>query len=304
MKYYTVLIVAVIVIAGLGLFVYYENENNHKTVTGSHVYLGAVYGGQTQLTNYVSASVYFGNGINLKDNIYYIVLSIWDSNYSYDQIGISSLYGKFYCTYSYTEMVNGSIKYVFDPHWVQIVPGQHEMSMYVYNGNVVFRFDNNNYTAYTGGNNFAIETNEKVGNHSFSGLTIYEEIYGFNKSLPGISFNFSNIEFGTTGYPTGSISDWIQFSHNLTDNFTSVVFMKSNSVNIYNSVPYTLVLTVKNLVSPAYFMVSDINVTLPGSGQYTFNLLPGNYTLYLIYGGQVKTYKVAIDSDVHYTITL
>ncbi|MCL4447016.1 MAG: hypothetical protein M1163_01245, partial [Candidatus Thermoplasmatota archaeon] len=163
---------------------------------------------------------------------------------------------------------------------------------------------NNNYTAYTGGNNFAIETNEKVGNHSFSGLTIYEEIYGFNKSLPGISFNFSNIEFGTTGYPTGPISDWIQFSHNLTDNFTSVVFMKSNSVNIYNSVPYTLVLTVKNLVSPAYFMVSDINVTLPGSGQYTFNLLPGNYTLYLIYGGQVKTYKVAIDSDVHYTITL
>lgn len=303
MRSYTVLVVVIIVIAGLGLYVYYENQSDQNKVNGSHVYLGAVYSGQAKSTNSISADVYFSSGPNLRENIYYVVLSVWDSNQSYDQIGISSLYGKFYSTYSYTEIVNGSIKYIFDPHWVSIVPGNHKLSMNVSQGKVEFRFDNSIFTAYTGGDYFSVETNERVGNHTFSGLTVYEEIYGFNKTLPGIAFNFSDLSYGTTGYPTGSLSNWASFSHNLTSNFTSLVFMKSNTVNIYNTPPLSLTLNVKNLQSSGQLIVSDVNLTIPGNGQYIFYLLPGNYTIYLEYSGQVVSYEIQLATDTAYTVT-
>ena len=303
MKSRVILIALLLVVAGLLVFIYHENYSKPNTPTGSHVYLGAVYSGQTKYTNYISANVDFGNGTNLKNNIYYIVLSIWDSNHSYDQLGISSLYGKFYSTYSYTETTNGSIRYIFNPHWFQIRPGSHSLSMYVSNGNVVFKFDATSYTAYTGGYNFAIETNEKIGNHSFSGLTIYEEIYGFNKTLPSISFNFSQVVFGTTGYPTGYVTEWYQFYHNLTNNYTSLVYMKSDTVNIYNAPSLTLKITVQNLPTSAYLIISDLNLTIPGSGQYPINLLEGHYTIYLVYQGQTKSYNVTLSSNTNYTIT-
>ncbi|MEM0133699.1 MAG: hypothetical protein QXU18_00510 [Thermoplasmatales archaeon] len=303
MKYYAVLVAAILVVAALGLYAYYDNLNSNKTVTGNHVYLGAVYYGPEKYTNAISAKVDFGKGANLNGSIYYVVLSIWDNNNSYDQIGISSLYGKFYCTYSYTEIVNGSIKYIFDPHWAQIVPGNHTLSLYVNNGDVIFKFDNNTFTAFTGGNNFIMGTYEKIGNHSFSGLTIYEEMYGFNNSFPGISFNFSELQYGTTGYAVGSITDWTPFSHNLT-NFSSYVYMKSNIVNIYNSLPLTLKLSVQNLLTPASLVVANMNFTIPGSGQYSVNLLKGNYTVHLLYGGQDKTYKISLNTNMTYKITV
>ena len=38
-------------VIGLGLYVYYTNETNKNTPTGSHVYLGAVYSGPLKYTN-------------------------------------------------------------------------------------------------------------------------------------------------------------------------------------------------------------------------------------------------------------
>jgi|YelNatPaOPRAMG01_1025707.scaffolds.fasta_scaffold00552_34 hypothetical protein len=242
MKYYVILVAVLIVVAGMIFFAYYENSlNERKLPSGSHVYLGAIYSGTPTETNFISATVTFNEGINLNDSIYYVVLSVWDSNESYDQIGISSLNGHFYATYSYTEMINGSIKYIFDPSWFPIRPGTHVISMYINSTsrNLTFTFDNKSHNAYTGGYYFRIKENEPIGNHSFSGLTVYEEIYGFNKSLPGISFNFSRVNYGTTGYPTGSITDWVRFSHNLTAVYNSTIYISGGSVNITNVLPHS-----------------------------------------------------------------
>ena len=306
MKYYTVLVAAILVIAALGLYAYYENMDVKKPDSGTHVYLGAVYDGSLKYANSISANVDFGGTANLNDDIYYVVLSIWDSNLSYDQIGISSLKGVFYSTYSYTEIVNGSIKYIFDPHWFPITPGNHSLSMYVSNGNVFFKFDKNTFAAFTGGNDFSISTNQKVGNHTFSGLTIYEEIYGFNNSFPGISFNFSNIQYGSPSSQGGAITNWAQFAHNLTNvsnRLDTYVYMKSNVVNIYNSLPLTLTVKVQNLTTSASLLVADFNFTIQGSGQYSLNLLKGNYTIYLQYGGRVNSYNVSLDSNKTYQIS-
>jgi hypothetical protein len=241
MKYYAVLAAVLIVIAGLGFFAYYDNSlHEQKVPSGSHTYLGVIYSGTPKQTNFISAIVNFDKGSNLNRSIYYVVLSIWDSNESYDQIGISSLDGRFYATYSYTEMVNGSIKYIFDPSWFPIGPGTHMISMNISSGKLTFTFDNKSYQAYTGGYYFLVRENEPIGNRSFSGLTVYEEIYGFNKSLPGISFNFSKINYGTIGYPTGSITDWVHFAHNLTAIYNSTVYIKDGIVNITNILPHSL----------------------------------------------------------------
>ncbi|MGC8562267.1 MAG: hypothetical protein ACP5NO_03600 [Thermoplasmata archaeon] len=306
MKYYTVLVAAILVIAALGLYVYYENKDVQKTDSGTHIYLGAVYYGPLRYANSISANVDFGGDVNLKNNIYYVVLSIWDSNLSYDQIGISSLNGNFYSTYSYTEIVNGSIKYIFNPHWFPISPGEHQLSMYVSSGNVFFKFDKNTFAAFTGGNDFAISTNQKVGNHTFSGLTIYEEIYGFNNSFPGISFNFSSIQYSTSSSQSSTITDWTQFTHNLTNvskKFSSYVYMKSNIVNIYNSQPLTLTLRVQNIPTSASLVVSDFNLTIPGNGQYSLDMMKGNYTLYLQYGGKINSYNISLNSNMTYQIS-
>lgn len=302
MKSAVVLVAAVVVVAALGLFVYSEYHGHQKVTTGSHVYLGAVYAGQTENTNYISSNVYFADGANLKNNIYYVVLSVWDSNHSYDQIGISSANGKFYSTYSYTYIVNGSIKYIFKPTWFQISPGKHQLSMYINSGKVFFKVDSTTYTAFTGGDYFVIETTERIGNSSFRGLTIYEEVYGFNKTLPGISYNFYNISYGTTGYPPGIVTSWTTFSHNLSSNYSAYVYMKGNTVNIYNADPLTLTVNVRNLNSRAYLEVSDLNISVLQDGTYTFSLLAGNYTLHLVYLGQIKSYNVSVESNTSYTL--
>jgi hypothetical protein len=305
MKYWAVLLVViVVVVAAAGLYIFYETQNDKKSPTGSHIYLGAVYSGQTKDVNYISASVDFNNGANLKNTIYYAVLSAWDNNKSYDQIGVASLYGNFYSTYSYTTMLNGTIQYLY-PHkgWFSISPGEHSFSVSATNGNVTFTFNNKSYTAHTGGSYFTLSSNEIIGNHSYAGLTIYEEVYGFNKTLPSISYNFTDVKFGSPGNPPGYVSSWMQFSHNISAaNYTSYVYMKSDAVNIYNAPSLTLKLDVQNLSSSATLTVSDMNITIPGNGQYSFNLIKGNYTVYLTFSNQTKTFQISLTSDVGYTI--
>ena len=57
--------------------------------------------------------------------------------------------------------------------------------------------------------------NLDLGVHNTVRVSEYEnlqkEIYGFNKTLPGISYNFSNVQYGTGGYPSGYVMDWMPF---------------------------------------------------------------------------------------------
>lgn len=295
MKSSVLLVAVVLVAASLAFYVYYDNMSKPvKLQTGSHVYLGAQYIGPEKEVNYVSALINFSRGSNLNRNVYYVVLSIWDSNTSYDQVGVASIAGRFYSTYSYTDVVNGSIHYVFNAHWFPISSGLHSVSMSVASGNVTFSFDQRTQTNFTGGDYFIARQsyqNSMIGNGSYSDLTVYEEIYGFDYQLPGISYNFSKIEIESPGFAPQSITDWAKFSHNLTSNFTSTVFIIKGTVNIYNMPSYSLNLVINDVQYSGSIIVSDINlpVNVSSHDYYSFNLLPGNYTLFLTFQNQSKT---------------
>jgi len=118
MRSSVLLVIVILIIAALLLFVYGQYEHGIKEVPSSHVYLGAIYSGNTEYCKQVSASVSFSPGRNLQGNIYYVVLSVWDSNRSYDQLGISSLNGSFFSTYSYTYIGKRNHKLRLQPRMV------------------------------------------------------------------------------------------------------------------------------------------------------------------------------------------
>lgn len=297
MRSSVLLVIVILIIAALLLFVYGQYEHGIKEVPSSHVYLGAIYSGNTEYCKQVSASVSFSPGRNLQGNIYYVVLSVWDSNRSYDQLGISSLNGSFFSTYSYTYIgKNGTINYVYNPGWFSILPGDHHLSMEIAAGNVTFTVDNRSFTAYTGGNYFIISRTEEIGNASYSGFTVYEEIYRFHGSLPGISYNFTGISY-SVGSTITPVTLWAHFSHNISSSFDSTVFALGDTVNIYNKNPLSLSLQVSNTRGVMLVNVSDLSLTISGNGVYHLYLLPGNYTVNISYQGGSRSYSVNLTEN-------
>jgi hypothetical protein len=236
MKSSTVLVIVIIIIAGLVALTIYNDINTKPPPTGSHAYIGAIYKGTRADVNSIYANLSIGGENNLDSVVYYVVLSAWDSNNSYDQVGIASLYGRLYSTYSYTvTLKNGSIKYIFDNHWFSVKEGEHQIEMSISDGNVTFIFDKTSITEFTGGDYFIEATNILINSTSYSDLTVYEEIYGFNKTLPGLSFNFTNI--GVKSVNLSQVRDWSFFEHNASRDYSSTVHFYGNAVNISNMMP-------------------------------------------------------------------
>lgn len=304
MKSSVLLVVVIVIFAGLVLFDIYHNYNTSKPQNGKHAYLGAIYKGLEKNTDSISANVSLNGGNNINTIIYYVVLSIWDSNGSYDQLGIASLYGKFYSTYSFTETLkNGSIKYIFSNQWFPIKPGNHTIRMEIYSGNLTFIFDSFSVKEFTGGNYFDQATNKELNGTKYSDLTVYEEIYGLNESFPGFSFNFSDIR-GGNGNNTSTISNWGFFGHNVSANYSSLVYINGSVVNIYNSFPLTLHGTV-NVKSTMYLRVADLFIRLSNIQEYSISLMKGNYTVILEYqnGSVFRENNISLQEDMWYNIT-
>ncbi|MEM4778104.1 MAG: hypothetical protein QW062_01500 [Thermoplasmatales archaeon] len=302
MKSSVLLVIVIVVIAAFSLFIYSEYHNSKTANQGSHVYIGAIYEGQTNYSNAVSATISFGGKNNLQGNVYYVVLSVWDTNRSYDQVGISSLNGSYFSTYSYTYITkNGSIEYVYDPHWFPIKPGVHQVSMHIYSGNVTFTVDGRSFVAFTGGNHFVISTNELINSVSYSDLTVYEEIYKFSGVLPEISYNFTNICYSIAN-KTYRIDSWAYFIHNVSVSYESTVFYLGNTVNIYNGKPLTLELEYEGSKSSAQISIADFNFTASGNAKYYIYLLPGKYEIAVLYQGNMDYYT--IDLTKNYTMTI
>ncbi|MEM0128112.1 MAG: hypothetical protein QXO03_03385 [Thermoplasmatales archaeon] len=299
----TVLLVAVIIIiAALSFFIYYQYQNAKEAPQGSHVYIGAIYDGQVKYGSYVSATISFGGGKSLEGKVYYVILSVWDNNKSYDQVGISSLNGSLFSTYSYTYVArNGTIEYRYDPHWFPIGPGTHLVSMQIRSGNVTFTVDGRSFIAFTGGNYFIISRNEVIGNVSYSDFTVYEEIYKFNGVLPYVAYNFTGISYSTQNSTYG-VTSWAYFLHNVSEDYASTVFFLGNTVNIYNRKPLSLQLQIQNSESTAEVRISDLNFTVLGNTKYYVYLLPGNYDVTVSYLGNVKNYAVNLTKN--YTLTI
>lgn len=286
MKLFVLFVVLILVAAGAGVLAYYDFGLRNRA--NNHVYLGAVYQGATERVNEISAVVEFGNGRNLAHSTYYVVLSAWDSNGSYDQVGISSIRGHFFAAYSHTETVSGILNYEYDSEWFPISPGLYTIGLKANRGWVTFSLDSYSITVFTGANYIIVSPYQYVGNRSYTGLSVYEEIYGFNGMLPGISFNFSKIFISSTGIGQGYVDTWSLYDSNIppNDSLSYRIFIGDGAINIYNVPAFILTIEVNNLLSPAYASVCDIYLSVVNGSLYPIELTRGNYTLFLEYANK------------------
>lgn len=305
MKSVVLLVVVIIVLGGLvTVGVYNYTHNNAKKQNGSHAYLGAIYYGQAKSIDYISANISFNGSSNLNNIIYYVVLSIWDNNDSYDQLGVASLNGKFFSTYSYTVTAsNGSIKYIFSNQWFPIKTGNHTISMRIFAGYVSFVFDNYSIVKFTGGTHFLERSFNNFNGSRYSGLTVYEEMYGFNDKFPNFSYNFSDIQGGSVDN-LSPITDWQFFNHSLSYSYSPYVFMSGNVVNIYNTSPLTLH-GIAEVSSPIYLKVADITLNISKNQEYSLGLMQGTYVISMEYQNRsvFNTTTISLDRDMWYNVT-
>jgi hypothetical protein len=92
---------------------------------GGHWYAGSVYSGTAALTSWVLTEISVPSATSPDSSeFYYVLLSIWDSAGSYDQVGFAGDSGVWGLTYSYTTGSCSNPTYVYNPDALNLVPGQ------------------------------------------------------------------------------------------------------------------------------------------------------------------------------------
>ncbi len=302
MKTYVLIIVLMLILAGI-LYLGFFNETPKKQSRSDHIYLGALYNGPYEKVTSLNATLSFHGESNLRDIQYYVVMSIWDSNDSYDQIGISSVDGLFFSTYSYTYIENKTIHYKFNATWFPISPGTHELRMTISNGYVTFSVDDRSIRLFTGGNYFILYKSVQFLNGEYIDFTLYEEIYKFHGSLPQISFNFSKVEYnGET-----QVNDMIPLLQN-TSNFSNTIMIIGNTVNLYNQNPLFLKVKILSSSGRGQISIADVQESVLPNKTYILPLLRGNYTLTVNFQDNLvnytNTYKLYLYKNLYINDTV
>lgn len=128
---------------------------------------------------------------SVADTYYPLIMSAYDSNSSYDQIGIIAQYGKWAVTTSST-VVNGSTTVYDSLVWMELPSGYYWFRMGISGGAVTYSVlaENGsvllNRMARTGGNYFLISPTflNKYTFISYASYTIYEEVYNATGGAP------------------------------------------------------------------------------------------------------------------------
>lgn len=269
-------------------------------VVGNHVYLGEIYDGKSLEVNSISFKVSISKALFKSDYVTYSVFSTWDSNGSYDQIGISTIDGEAYATYSYTVLKNNTINYRFNPRWIPLRAGTYNVFMNVSHGFVSFVFNGETLLARTGGNYLVISKYFRLHNSNYAGTTIYEEIYNFKWKLDPVNFNFTDVMGNSQ-----PINYWTLFLHNLTENYSSYVFQFLNTINIYDTIPYFLKGYPVDSLNNFILNIADFNLRLYGGNEFSLYLVPGNYSYEILYtnGLIFKQGYLNMDENIWFNLT-
>jgi hypothetical protein len=231
----------------------YPIVNGHQTppplavtegVTGSskHWYAGGVKSSSTSTTyGYtVEMTLVVPTSAAVSTDFYYVLLSAWDSNGSYIQIGISNDYGVWGLTYSYTwAEKNGTLHYVYNPaattlnqgwayHFKMYEPSSQNVYFYVresYNYGIVW-----DLVAKTGGNYITLSYTYK----GYYDYTNYEEIWTTATARPKASFTLANNAYApTSNYRSLTYQKFVTFKSSAPSGVT--VSCGFNDVVIHNS---------------------------------------------------------------------
>jgi hypothetical protein len=164
----------------------------------NHYWDGSVYNGATVDATQVSVVETVPDDHPDATNFYYVIMSVWDSANSYDQIGFANDYGTWGLVYSWTNSCANAYYYTADA--MALVPGQ----SYIFNmaiesgGNVLFSAQNVSghaqlwsLLAPTGGTYFSVQEfySPCSGDYDY---TDYEESYDSTQNVPTYDWFFTN----------------------------------------------------------------------------------------------------------------
>jgi outer membrane protein assembly factor BamB len=172
----------------------------------THWYAGSIYPSSlpSQNARSIGVSITLPSSEPRLEEFYYVVLSAFDSNGSYDQIGFSALFGSWGLSYSWTSGLPypGSAVYHFSPEAMILSPGV------TYTFNITTQTGVTHFIAFQGsskiwsldaptGGNYLILSNYysagKRGRAPYD-YTDYEEVYFTStpEGAPNLDFNFCN----------------------------------------------------------------------------------------------------------------
>jgi hypothetical protein len=204
----------------------------------THFYGGSLYNGAS--TTATSMSTYIATPDDVPDSssFYYVLLSVWDSAGSYDQIGFTDDDGVWGLTYSWTTACAAS--YNYNPDAMNLQRGTtYDFVMTIGSGTVVFDVYGPggglvwHLNAATGGSDFVIASTYTCSSGSYDDYTDYEEVWdSAPQNVPSYDFFFTDNMLNG-----GPETSWTTFYASAPS--TVVVYISSNDITVANQ-PFSL----------------------------------------------------------------
>lgn len=193
---------------------------------GGHWYAGSVYNGTATNTSWVFTEISIPSA-SAPDasEFYYVILSVWDNNGSYDQIGFTDDYGSWGLAWSYTTGICSNPTYHYTPFALTLTPGQtYLFAITTHVGTGHTGVAEEAWSVSTTGTTKAVYSSLKATGATNPGLdqagfycgsydyTDYEEVYGNNSTAqpdpygaPGgfVWFFHDNMNYTYTGPSAG-----------------------------------------------------------------------------------------------------
>ncbi|MFQ5961962.1 MAG: hypothetical protein ACE5MG_11260, partial [Candidatus Methylomirabilales bacterium] len=183
-------------------------------------YAGAVYLGNPTTTTSLQVDIQVPHDYPPSGDFYYVLLSVWDNNDAYDQIGFAATDGHWGLTWAALEVCAEAI--FFDPDAYVLSLGKtYTFKMEISAGLVTFSAYLGltqvwSLSHFTGGTAFVLDDEYSCGGQTYRDYTDYEEVFDLVDefefgSLPSYSFFFSDNKAGGV-----SVTDWGRFTQNVT----------------------------------------------------------------------------------------
>lgn len=244
-----------------------------RPLYNGHYWFGVQYSGSSGTATSVAVSMSVPQD-KPENNFYYVVLSVFDNNNSYDQLGYVNDYGNWKLVYSTTSSCANTFYYQYNTT-PTLQPGlTYNFTMNISSGVVTFSIPGYwQQSVATGGTDFSIADTYTCNSSTYYDFTEYEEIYSVTYYAPPYQ-----IIFGYTYIDNTLSMQWSKLSVNAPS--WLVVSTTSSSVVITNE-PFILKTSLDYIWTPAYGIAKDTY-----TGQITLTIVNSSSTLNVC----IKTY--------------
>lgn len=283
-------------------------------IYSSHYWAGAYYSGTSRNVTQLATTLHVPDAVPSSKEFYYVLLSVWDTAGSYDQIGFTNDFGSWGFAYSYTSACAGT--YYYNPNQATLHRGEsYTFSMGLSaSGNLTFRVAQGNSTVasltrYTGGTGFLVQGTYSCSAGTYYDYTDYEEVYYSVQQMPSFDLEFQANSAGNV-----SVTAWSSMG---SPPGGGAIHLAGPVVDIQNegfwlafagtrdSVKVPSGTTGLNLSVVVHRAFAGTNVTLSASGGgsafgFTFSRSSGAPS----FSSAIDVAFVAVSPKVTYTITL